>query len=132
MRVDQQFDCDELRQYDKEINKESHKKIQDCINENCQIKIGDIVQYGYAKQNAVILDIQLRQGSLPEKYSFSYIVAPANKKGVIIKNRKAFLVDDVIKDGVLYCNPSHTRSRVTAAQLRFDDYHYVHRRFNHY
>lgn len=26
MRVDQQFDCDELRQYDKEINKESHKK----------------------------------------------------------------------------------------------------------
>jgi len=127
-RKNQEFKCDEICQYDRQINQESYEKIQEWIKRYSEIKVGDIVEAPtlVANNSFIVTEIDLYGES--SYYSFEYTILPLNKKNKPILNRKKIKVDTVSKDGIIYDNPSYFRQKYTAAQLRFKDYYYAHRR----
>lgn len=127
-RKSQVFKCGEIWKYDRQIHEESHAKIQEWIERFSDIKPGDVVSHQWEDKRVKVLSVQLCRSRVGDDMSFYYIVAPVNKKGDLIPNRKEHILESVVKDGVLYENPSYIRSVYSAAQLRFDDYFYMHRR----
>ena len=124
------FTCPEIAEYDRQINEESHAKLQGWIEKYSPIQVGEVVTSGIDKRRYLVLEVLLmgEEGL----YHFHFVGAPINVKGAPIKNRKKMLLDYVIKEnGFRYMPPSFAVKLYSPAQMRHDDYFYVHKRYDH-
>lgn len=124
------FTCPEIAEYDRRINEESHAKLQGWIKKYSPIQVGEVVTSVIDKRRYLVEEVLLMGAD--DVYHFCYVGLPINVEGNPIKGRKKVVLDYVSnQNGVEYMAPSYRAEIYSAAQMRNDNYFYVHKRYKH-